>query len=197
MDRSVMAHLSGGVQTQLYAALRYLALVTDESVPTERMAKLVFADVDERKRVLADTLRSAYRFLFEDGLDLERATSQQIHERFVDAGASGDTVRKCIAFFVSAARDAGLTISPHIQVTKGGRPRTKAGPKARPQSAATKAHEKTREYADRGVDARNDWERMLLEKFPEFDPSWSEEAKAEWLKAFNELVSIGRRGRSS
>ena len=34
------------------------------------------------------------------------------------------------------------------------------------------------------------WDKLLLSKFPEFDPSWSDELKLNWFKGFDVLLRI-------
>jgi len=36
--------------------------------------------------------------------------------------------------------------------------------------------------------AISSWDKMLLTKFPTFDPDWSDDVKLKWFTAFDELM---------
>ncbi|MCX6702884.1 MAG: DUF5343 domain-containing protein, partial [Candidatus Wolfebacteria bacterium] len=112
IDRSLMASMSGSLQGQLMLALEYLDLITDNGVPTEKLNRLVHSEDAEYQRELREIITSSYRFLFEDGLQLARATASQLRERFDQTGAKGDTLDRCLRFFLSIAGAAGLELSP-------------------------------------------------------------------------------------
>ncbi|MCZ6625306.1 MAG: DUF5343 domain-containing protein [Deltaproteobacteria bacterium] len=136
IDRSVMSHKSGTVQSQLLLALHYLGLVKATGHPTERLSRLVESEGAERKQVVREMIQSSYDFAFTQSFGLETATSNQAQEIFEQTGASGETVRRCIAFFLAAAKDGGIPVSPYIK------------PHGRRRSASRKkggAHHKTPE----------------------------------------------------
>lgn len=189
IDRSLMGTMSGTAQGQLIAALRYLDLITLQGSPTEKLTRLVNSEGTDRQKTLRDILTPAYTFLFHEGFPLERATVRQLEEKFNTAGASGETVRKCIAFFTAAAKAADLPLSPYIKGARGtrgngGRPRRMASGAA-PQDSLPKSQADQTPY-DQSEPLT--WRQLLLAKFPSFDPSWSEEVKAKWFDAFDRLM---------
>ena len=115
IDRSVMSHKSGTVQSQLLLALHYLGLVKASGHPRERLSRLVEAEDAERKAVLREIIQASYDFAFDRTFGLKTATSNQAQEVFEKTGASGETVRRCIAFFLAAAKDSGIPVSPYIK----------------------------------------------------------------------------------
>ena len=115
IDRSVMAHKSGTLQSQLLIALRFLGLIREQGQPTEYLRALVEGDEKQARSAMAQVLRSSYSFILRDEVGLESATSHQAEELFQRTGASGETVRRCLAFFMAAARYSGLPVSPYIQ----------------------------------------------------------------------------------
>jgi hypothetical protein len=123
IDRSVLTNFSGSTQTQLITALRFLGLIDAKGHPTDRLETLVkTSGTDEWSNVLAALLRDTYPALF-DGFDLARATPNQFGERFRGTFPGSDAVqRKAVTFFLGAAQDAKIPISPHI--TKNKKPRT-------------------------------------------------------------------------
>lgn len=132
IDRSVMAHKSGTVQSQLLLALKYLGLIKGSGHPTEKLRSLVHSEGPEGKALLGRILRDSYDFVFDGGFDLRTATSDQAEELFQSTGASGETVRRCIAFFLAAAHQADVDCSPYI------RPHRKTKSSARRKTSAEK-----------------------------------------------------------
>jgi hypothetical protein len=128
IDRSVMSSLSGTAQAHLLYALRYLNLIDGEGTPSERLNQLATAQAADKQGILKEILTSAYPFVCNSSIDLERCTGKQIEEAFATTGASSETLRKSLAFFLATAKQAGMKLSPHIKRTR--RPRG-AGQKAR------------------------------------------------------------------
>lgn len=187
IDRSVMRSMSGAMQSQLILALKYLHLISlDAGVPTEKLTKLVHSEGAERQRILKEILISSYSFLFKEGFNLEDATPLQLQERFAQSGVSGNTMRKCIAFFMRATKDAGITLHHITKGTPGPRPGT------------TKEKRKTNQFQQTldanpkdfiGSQGQNiSLDQLLLSKFPSFDPAWPDEVKAKWFEGFNKLM---------
>jgi Family of unknown function (DUF5343) len=133
IDRSVLTRFSGVVGTQLMHALRFLALIDGEGHPTERLTDLVNAqDAGRWAETLLALIRREYAPLFAIGLDT--ATPSHFNEAFRKAFPAADAVvQKCVTFFLYAANDAGVKISP--RVLKGRKPRSLA-PRRRQAPAA-------------------------------------------------------------
>lgn len=115
IDRSVMPHKSGAVQSQLLLTLTYLGLVAETGKPTERLRRILGSEGAKRKELMQEMVRSCYDFIFGSQFDLKAATSQQVEELFQSTGASGETVRRAISFFLSAARESGIPCSSYIK----------------------------------------------------------------------------------
>lgn len=195
IDRSLMGSMSGTTQSQLIATVRYLGLVSAHGVPTERLNRLVNSEGPERQKVLREILTSAYSFLFEEGFVLQKATAKQLEEQFAKAGASGETVRKCVTFFTAAAKAAGLPISPYIVRIRGGR----GSQRSRRSSLAPQVHTSTSrpegEFISQQQAEAIGWTQLLLSKFPSFDPAWPDEVKSKWFDAFDRLMQTGPEGK--
>lgn len=197
IDRSVMRGQSGAAQATILGALRYLGLIQEDGHPTDKLTRLVHSEGTERQAVIADILKSSYSFVFGDGFDLATASPAQLSERFKSTRATGDTVRKCINFFMSLAENGGLTISPHIK--KGAatsatqrRPRKTTGKAKAPAQTATQAEASHSGHPQQDAPAKSiGWEQLLLSKFPTFDPQWTDEVKKSWFEAFHKLMDKG------
>lgn len=132
IDRSVLSNFSGAVGSQIITALRFLNLIDEEKHPKKELEELVAAyGEDVWPDQLGAVLRGAYRPLFE--IDLQSASPSQFTEKFRESyPAEGETLRKGITFFINAASDANIPISPYI--TKNKKQRA-----ASPKRRATKA----------------------------------------------------------
>jgi len=122
IDTSVLRTYSGSIGRMLTATLKYLGLIEEGGKTTEKLARLVEAyNTDRWKDELADFVFGAYRDILV-GLDLDKATRGQLEEKFRARGVDGDTLTKCVSFFLAAIHNAGVTLSPHITAERRGRP---------------------------------------------------------------------------
>jgi len=189
IDRSVLGHLSGANQSWLLGALRFMELTTDDGKPTDRLKRLVEAEGPERQKRLQDLTRAAYPSLFREGFHLNTATPRQLEEAITVLGPSGDTIRRCLTFFVALVKDADMAISPHIKrATRA----TRAPKRRRPTNGAPPAANGS--LLDEGTpdDVRpKSWAEVLAAKFPSFDPTWPDDVKSKWFDGFKRLMEKG------
>ncbi len=137
VDRSVMAHKSGTIQSQLLLTLNYLGLLRGSGQPTDQLKQLIESEGPQRQEVLRGILKTSYGFVFKSDIGLQTATSDQAEELFQQTGASGETVRRSIAFFLAAAKDSGIPISDYIKPHKRRRSASRTARTGRPQEADT------------------------------------------------------------
>ncbi len=166
-------------------ALRVLDLVDGEGRPQRELELLVFAEGRERREALREVLQRFYSPVFE--LDLARATRAQFHEAFRKFGAREGVLAKCEAFFIQASRDAGIELSQYITAGRHGSRRQSA-----PRANRAAAHgERTPPPTTAPVSAAAHPSLVLaqriLEKYPDFDPSWTPEVQASWLNGMTRL----------
>jgi hypothetical protein len=110
-----MAHKSGAIQSQLLIALRYLGFVSEAGRPTDSLKRLVAQEGTGWKVEMRKAMEESYGFVFGQDFDLGRATTHQAEELFQSTGASGETVRRSMSFFLAAAKDCGIRVSPYIK----------------------------------------------------------------------------------
>lgn len=116
IDRSVLVGKSGGDQSQFLRACRVFGLMDEETEqPTERMRELVTAE--DRGPLLGEILRESYPNVVALG---NGATQQMLEEKFREFGIEGDTVRKAIAFYLNAAKQTDIELSPRFKTTRPG-----------------------------------------------------------------------------
>lgn len=189
IDRSYWSdRLSGSTGTQLMSAMRFMGLIDASGRPTSLLRQLVSAEGAQRTEILRQVASQAFGFLQQASFDSETATYAQLQETFHDTFELTDSVcRKCVKFFVALATDAKIPLSPFIlrrvrsaRATSGTKPSIKrSGTKQKRNLIVPQDFEEIPEEMS--------WDKMLLAKFPTFDPSWSDEVKLGWLEAFGEL----------
>jgi hypothetical protein len=122
IDRTTFQGLSGGVQAQLLAALKFLGLTDEESKPTSELHALAVTDEPKRKEKLRQILQVRYADLF--ALDLTKTTPGELSEKMASSySVSGDTREKAIRFFLSAVAYVGVPVSRFL----GGQPGSSGG----------------------------------------------------------------------
>jgi hypothetical protein len=189
VDRSYWSdRLSGSNGTQLMSALRFLGLIDANAIPSQKLRLLVTAKGVQKTELLRQITSDAFGFLLQGSFDTQTATYAQLDEVFQNNFELTESVRrKCVKFFVALASDAGITLSPFI--TK--RLRSSPGSNGTKQTVKRKGAKVIRNVAvplDRNkVQSEMSWDKMLLAKFPTFDPTWSDEVKLGWLEAFDGL----------
>ena len=198
IDRSLMNSMSGAMQSQTLLALEYLKLIDPTTeAPTDTLARLLGADQSERQALWQKILSSSYPFLFEAGFQLERATPSELQDRFGKTGATGSTLRKCIAFFLRAAKEGGLELSPYL--TKVSRTRTRTGKTTSRANSAREHRNGVSEptFFEASAQKAGSHHKTLLskladkilDKYPNFDPSWPEEQRASWFDGMSKLMT--------
>jgi hypothetical protein len=116
IDRSLMGNMSGGTAYSLLSTLKFLKLTDNEGVPQPLLRQLVAAEDADRKPLIRQMLEEAYPALLGGTLNLAEASGGQFDERLREEyNVKGSTVDKVAAFFLAAAEDAGLPLSPHLK----------------------------------------------------------------------------------
>jgi len=193
IDRSYWGDLlSGSTGIQLMAALRFLGLIDANGKPMEKLKPLVAARGEPRMQILREIANDAFDFVLKSSLDLESATYAQLEEVFHNTFQLTDDVsRKCVKFFIALAGDAGMTLSPFItRRTRSTHAATGTKTISRKASIRTNRNAVIPQGTDE-IPEYASWNSKLLDKFPSFDPSWSDDIKMKWFAAFDELLKKG------
>jgi uncharacterized protein DUF5343 len=130
ITRSVVKGSVSG-KSIMIASLKYLNLISKDSTPTQELVQLV-ENEDNYNENLNKLLHAKYQFLFDDSIDIKNTTSEKVAEKFEAVGASGSTVSKCMAFFLTAAKAAGIEVSHRVKAPKIKRSPKKANNKKTP-----------------------------------------------------------------
>lgn len=199
IDRSYWGDMfSGSSGGHLMAALRFLDLIDDKGQPTDRLKPLAGAKGDQRTTVLRQIATDSFSFVFQGTPDPQNATYAQLEEIFQNKfPLTGDLSRKCLKFFIELSNDAGIPLSPFItKKFRSGRISTGTKNVAKKSSTRTITRTATGKMkgnlaVPEGLEDESlvsTWDRMLLSKFPTFDPNWSDDVKLKWFTAFDELM---------
>jgi hypothetical protein len=195
IDRSYWGDvLSGSTGTQLMAALRFLKLIDTNGKPTEHLNSLVPARGDQRSQLLRNIANEAFGFVLKSNLDLESATYSQLVEAFHNAfQVTEDVSRKCVKFFIGLVGDAGMPISPYI-IRRTRSVRDSSGSRTTARKIAQRTNRNA--IVPQGMTVPKVLEESannssllikLIDKFPNFDPSWNDDLKLKWITTFDEL----------
>ena len=200
IDRQFMAGMSGGAQSQVTAALRYLGFISANNLPLDSMKTFVAAEGDERKKLLKGIIEKSYPFLFDAHFDLSSATASQLREAIEEnTSATGATVNRCIAFFKDAASDAGFSVSPYIKQKKprNGAPRKRAAQTPKQAIAAMAEHKHppnlhfTEHSHQEHIEAQNSlllW--GLFQRLPKPGSVWPKEQRAQWTETLSNVLAL-------
>ncbi len=118
IDRSVFTGIAWNVQSQLFAALKFLGLIQGEDEPTPILDDLVKGSEGERKAKLKKIIEERYADLI--AIDLTKATRSHFEERMGELyNVNGDTRDRAVRFFLNAAAYVGIPLSPFILPKEG------------------------------------------------------------------------------
>jgi hypothetical protein len=188
IDRSYWGdRLSGSTGTQLISAMRFLDLIDNSGFPTVKLRQLVVNKGNQRTEILKQITRESYSFFFLSQSDPNSVTYAQLEECFLENyQVASDVARKCIKFFISLSGDGGMKLSPFV--TKKARTvRLPAGTKKQAKSLDKNNRTeipKQPTIIPNGIAL----DKLLIDKFPGFDPAWPDEVKLKWFAAFDELL---------
>lgn len=133
IDRSLLSRRSGSEQSALIAALKWFKLIDEVGIPTKLLEDFIAADEDAAKAMLKDMVVTAYGQITDGTFNLRGATTSLLADQFRQYDIGGSTLAKSVTFFLSAAKDAGVVVSPHAKappIVGGGNGKRKAKPAA-------------------------------------------------------------------
>jgi hypothetical protein len=188
IDRSYWGdRFSGSTGSQLVAALRFLDLIDFNGFPTVKLRQLVVSKGSQRVEIIKQITQESYGFFFQSEVDPQSATYAQLEESFHENyQIASDVARKCIKFFISLAGDGGIRLSPFVtKKTRNTRSTTTVKKTSREQDKKARTEiPQQPQLLPSGISM----DKLLVDKFPGFDPAWPDDVKIKWFEAFDELL---------
>lgn len=198
IDRGLMSSMSGAAQSQVTTALRYLGMISENSIPQPIMKRYVSGEEEERKASLREMLEKSYPFIFGGGFDLSTATAHMLREAFTEStSATGETIGRCIAFFKDAASDAGIVVSPYILQKSprngGGVKRRVQAKKAQKESPEPLAPVQPASHPPRVASFAAQSSLLLMglfQRLPSPGTKWDKEERERWVQTLQNVLVL-------
>jgi hypothetical protein len=169
--RSFKFQILPAARTQLLHAMRFLDLIAEDGQPTKVLMDLLSSvGTPKYAAALQEALRRSYPEVAT--VDLSSATPSMLADAFKHRARSPDRGRKALRFFLCAAQRAELPVGPRLSYGRrspSAKPKTSEGPQARATANAFLVRE-------------------MIQKVPDFDPSWPPAVQVNWLKAVRVLA---------
>lgn len=135
IDKSLVPTMSGGTQSALLAALKFLNLTDNNGTVESSLKELVDSTgTPEFGATFKGILDTAYEPLLGD-IDLNRITPAQLKEKFAAAGITATTSSKAIRFYLRALNACGVETPKRLENVSNPKP---ANRKRKPAAAKTK-----------------------------------------------------------
>ncbi|CAH0063219.1 DUF5343 domain-containing protein [Stenotrophomonas maltophilia] len=115
IDRSYLSKRSGSEQSALIAAMKWFSLIDDSGAPTQLLRDYIVANENEAAVMFKKMVEQSYSAVTDGSFALGSATTNMLADKFREYEISGSTLTKSISFFLSAAKDAGIKVSPHAK----------------------------------------------------------------------------------
>ena len=178
IDRSVWVNrFSGSNGTQLMTAIKFFELVDSDGIPSADFQNLISKDINIQKKTLRKILYKFYDHIFR--LDLGSATKYQFREAFRKFGTKEGVLVKCESFFIQAAKFSQIDLSSHILAR-----RHNNNEKLKSQ---TNSNSQSVSYKKNSFEKNTNIVKIILDKYPEFDPSWTPEVQRAWIESLTKL----------
>ncbi|MCH9807389.1 MAG: DUF5343 domain-containing protein [Alphaproteobacteria bacterium] len=116
IDPSVFGNASGSLVYSVLSSLKSLSLIDEDGVPANCFIALVDAADEDRPQLLRQIVIDGYPSLFDGDLDLSNMTAGQFDDHIrSEFDVAGSTIDKIAAFFLAAAKYAGIPVSKHLE----------------------------------------------------------------------------------
>ena len=182
IDRSVWLNkFSGSNGTQIMTAIKFFDLIDKDGAPNDDFKNLVSRDLDLQKKIFRKLLYKYYSPIF--NLDLTSATKAQLRESFRSFGTKEGVIVKCESFFIQAAKYSNIMLSSHILAR---RHNTNVSEKTKSKATKSQA-DFVLENNKKNLETNINLARMILDKYPDFDPNWNDDVKKSWIDSLTKL----------
>lgn len=187
IDKSFLESTAGGYATVVIASLRWLDYLHEDGRPTDALKQLVTADEAQRKSRLAATLRDKY-----PGLE-DAARANQTQSQFLDYftetwGLAGDTRRKAVAFYLGAAKWAGMATGSLWKTPPSGSSAGRRTSSVKSNKSEVVEDIQPPSVVDPLVDDLSTALRGVLERLPKFGETWTSRERDMFKRSFDNVL---------
>jgi hypothetical protein len=200
-DVLLRAGISQSLVSRTLYALQVLDLIDEQGAPTKTFEGIRLAPEAEYKQRLSEWLQGAYADVLKF-VDPTADDETKVRDAFRSYQPMGQQSRM-ITLFLGLLAAAGMT----AERQRSSQPRRSVrspSQTARPSNGASQSSPRaTAEPPKEAVVVSpkqtpqdNTYEKQLLDKFPAFDPSWTEELKKAWFEGFKHFQEMVRKDRS-
>lgn len=189
IDKSFLESTAGGYATVVIASLRWLGYLHEDGRPTDSLKEIVTAPEGRRRTLLADALRDRYPGL-ETAAEANQTQSQFL-EYFTDTwGLAGDTRRKAVAFYLGAAKWAGVSTGPlwKTPASGSGSRRSSNGRSTKAEPPAPEPPAAPQQVSDPLVEGLSTALRGVLERLPKFGETWTNRERDMFKRSFDNVL---------
>ncbi|ADP70888.1 hypothetical protein Rvan_1638 [Rhodomicrobium vannielii ATCC 17100] len=201
-DVLLRAGISQSLVSRTLYALQVLDLIDEQGAPTKTFEGLRLAPEAEYKQRLSQWLQSAYADVlkFVDPADDDETKIRDAFRSYQPVGQQA----RMITLFLGLLAAAGM-----VAEKRGSQPRRPSSPPQKSQRASNGTSQTSKpspENKKETVTASptphqqtshdDSYEKLLLEKFPAFDPSWTEDLKKAWFEGFKQFQEMARKDRA-
>jgi hypothetical protein len=116
IDPSVWQSLSGGTRNQLWSAYKFLGLIDDDGLVQTALQEIV-TQRDKRDELLRNLLLERYAKVVEQAK--KNGSQASFDDAMREYNVQGETLEKAIRFYLQAAAQLSLPISPHWKKKAG------------------------------------------------------------------------------
>lgn len=115
IDRGYLRKRSGSEQSALISTMKWFKLIDESSKPTKLLRDYVAADEGAAAVMFKQMIEDTFGTITDGSFALDSATTNMLADKFREYGIGGSTLTKSISFFLSAAKEAGIKVSPHAK----------------------------------------------------------------------------------
>ena len=187
LDRSMWPSLSGGVQSHVLSAFRFMGFVDAEGNVQQALRDIVAAfkanDDAERKTLFRRLLETRYAKVV--ALASQNGSNQALRDTMrAEYNVSGTTLDRAARFYLDAAEYSGVVVSPHWS-RKGATSNKRRRDGGTPESPT---REEEPPAPPRNTFTLHQSLSALLTDLERLAPQWDEQEKKTWLDTFHVIL---------
>lgn len=116
IDRSYLSKRSGSEQSALISTMKWFGLISESGAPTDLLREYLKLSPEDSPQLFNKMVMDSYPDITDGIFSLDSATTAMLADQFRQSyDLGGNTLGKSISFFLAAAKEAGIKVSPHAK----------------------------------------------------------------------------------